>query len=346
LGDTTGTAPRPNAISGGNPATPTNFAGGYQPSAGLIGMADHFRGGPGYSTGNPNASTQNDYMNLGSLTIDYSAGFTFSAWIFAEIIGNNTIYYSASEAPNGTATPGLMVTGIQGNDGSAGAKLRQRNANSGSNTGIINTDGQMLSTLGAWSHVLFTQSSTGDMVIYLNGLVVGEAFGVTLYSNVTRPVNQLGTSLAHMQYLDTSFHGLMDEARLANIGRSAQWAKLEYENQKPAQSLVFFDSVPVSLARAPRAAGSDAFSAQSSPGGVLFRLAGGAASGARVTVLDMRGRAVWSGAFAAGADQLAWNGRVFGGGSAPAGVYAARLIFPGVNGSAGAIRERRIVLVR
>jgi hypothetical protein len=344
LGNAAGTGARPNAISGGNAATPTNFPGVYTPPAGIIGKAEYLRGGPGYSTGIPTASSLNDHLNLGSITANYANGFTFSAWIFPEIIGNNTAYYTASEAANGTATPGLIVLGLQGNEGSAGAKFRQRNGGSGSNTGILSTNGEMLPTLGGWHHVLATLDAAGEMAYYLDGALVNVASGITAYSSVTRPVNLLGTSLAHMQYVDTSFHGSMDEARLANVGRPAYWARLEYANQRAAQTLVFFDSVPVAIAPAAPRLSSAFFSVKPTADRVTFRVGHENTAGARVTVLDMRGRTVWNAAFGRGAGQLVWNGRGANGQMVSAGVYAVRLTLLDARGSAFTTVDRKLPL--
>jgi hypothetical protein len=122
LGNAAGVSARPNAISGGNPATPVNFETSYGPVQGLIGKADTLRGGDGSGGG----SIFLDYMDLGSITTDYSQGFTWSAWIYQTILGTNTIYYSASAAPNGTSTGSLIVVGVQGVDEGIGVKFRQQ----------------------------------------------------------------------------------------------------------------------------------------------------------------------------------------------------------------------------
>jgi hypothetical protein len=333
--------PRPNAITGGNAATPVNFPSAYSAPAGIIGKGEYLRGGNGYSAGNPTASLNNDYLNLGSITTDYSQGFSFSAWLNADILGNNTVVYSASEAPAGTATGGLIVTGGQGTD-FLGCKLRQRNGTSGSNSGIINTDG-LFNIQGAWSHMLATQNSNGDMFFYLNGTEIGSATGIAMYSSVTRPVNQLGTSLAHMQYLDSSFHGSIDEARLANVGRTQGWAKLEYENQRSAQTLVVFDTLPpLSIGSIlPASSSRQGLSARASGRGMVFQVAGIEAGSGRLTVSDMRGRIAWVGVFTSGSDRLVWDG-----GRAQAGVYMASVRWVGAQGGTVKVLQAKVLLTR
>jgi hypothetical protein len=325
LGDAAGTTARPNAVAGGNTAVPTNFPGGYGPVAGLIGRAEYLRGGNGYTSGNPTASLNNDYFNLGTNTTDYTNGITFSLWVNPETLGQNLAFYSTSETANGTATGGIMIVGLQGNESTSGAKFRQRNGTSGNNSGIIGTGGEMAGIAGGWHHILCTMDNFGEMVYYLDGNAVAFASGIAAFANTSRTVQQLGTSLAHMNYVDSSFRGNLDEARLANVPRSAEWAKLEFENQRAAQTLVVFDSIPVSLAGSAPSLNRAGFSSAVSGGSAHFRLAENR-YGARLTVFDGRGRAVWKTNLAAGVRETVWEGQgTASGAAAPFGVYATRV---------------------
>jgi hypothetical protein len=340
LGNAAGVTARPNAITGGNPATPTNFAGAYTAPAGIIGKGEYLRGGNGYTAGNPTASTQNDHFDLGSITSDYSQGFSFSVWINAETLGNNTAFFTASGAASGTATGTLVVIGGQGTDGALGAKMRQRNGTSGSNSGIINTDGALGGIVGTWSHILGTLNNTGEMTYYLNGFPIGSASGLAAYASATRPINLLGTTLAHMQYLDSSFRGTMDEARLANVGRTQDWATLEYENQKPTQSLVSFDTVPpASIGRALVAGSRQTLTARASGRSVVFQVAGIEAGNGRLSVSDMQGRTVWEGTFAPGSNRLAWDGA-----RASAGIYMASMRWVNSQGKTTKVLQAKVPL--
>src|SRR5690606_26892666 len=165
------------------------------------------------------------------------------------------------------------------------------------------------------------------------------------FSSATRTVNQLGTTLGHMNYADNSFAGLYDEARLANVPRSAAGAKLEFANQRPDGGLAFFDSAaprPAALA-ASAAAALPGFTARAEGGSIVFRATGAAdwkRGSARVTLVDMWGRAVWRGVFAPGDDRLVWNGR-----AASSGVYIARFEATDAHGRA-VVRERKIPYAR
>lgn len=51
-------------------------------------------------------------------------------------------------------------------------------------------------------------------------------------------VKDIGMSIGGMRGTDFRYIGDIDEARVSRVARSADWLKLQYENQKPMQSLV------------------------------------------------------------------------------------------------------------
>ncbi len=334
LGNASGTTARPNSISGGNPAVPVNFPVGYESHPGIISRSDRMRGGGGGTT-----TTNNDHLTLGTITTDYSQGFTFSVWINPELEGMGTAYYSASEGTGGGA--GLILAGIQGDP--PGAKFRVRNTGN-SNLGIINSDfGDLTGPLNTWRHLMYTKAAgTGDMNVYMNGVLAAGDFGagVAAISNATRTVNQLGITLAHMNYNDDAFFGRMEEARLANVGRSAAWARLEFENQKAAQTLVVFDSIPVSIGRGEAVARRINLSAHAVGGSVVFQV-GETPHGARLSVIDLRGREVWSRSIAPGTDRAEWFGA-----AGRSGMHVARLARFDAQGRIVELTERKIPITR
>ena len=84
--------------------------------------------------------------------------------------------------------------------------------------------------MAEWIHVVHTYSS-GDGKIYINGKLDGEAKPKL---NIKSP--------AHVWlggwYNNYDFIGDLDEARISKVARSADWVRLQYENQKPLQTLV------------------------------------------------------------------------------------------------------------
>jgi hypothetical protein len=79
-----------------------------------------------------------------------------------------------------------------------------------------------------WYHLVYTKAS-GTGRLYVNGVLDSTGSGGS-FSAITNPQ---GLSL-EMNGGD----GDVDEARISKVARSADWVKLEYENQKPVQTLV------------------------------------------------------------------------------------------------------------
>jgi hypothetical protein len=84
--------------------------------------------------------------------------------------------------------------------------------------------------LGEWVHVTHTHRS-GESRVYINGKLDGEA---TPRLDIKRPARLwLGG-----WYDNYDFTGELDEVRVSKVARSAEWVKLQYENQKTHPTLV------------------------------------------------------------------------------------------------------------
>lgn len=99
------------------------------------------------------------------------------------------------------------------------------------------SDGNVESTgllaLNEWNHAAFAYEK-GDAKIYINGVLAGEAKGRATPLNIQNPT---GLWLGGW-HGDFNFVGDLDEVRVSKVTRSADWLRLEYENQKPLQTLV------------------------------------------------------------------------------------------------------------
>jgi len=84
---------------------------------------------------------------------------------------------------------------------------------------------------GQWTHVAYTYNNTAGK-LYVNGTLDATAAGALSLPNPA--VMQLGAGSGS----GYTFAGDMDEVRVSSVARSANWVKLEYENQKPLQTLV------------------------------------------------------------------------------------------------------------
>jgi hypothetical protein len=88
-------------------------------------------------------------------------------------------------------------------------------------------------TLGEWTHVVHTYQD-GEAKLYINGVLDGANKKQGSPLNIKSPAKLwIGG-----WYDNYDFLGDLDEVRISKVARSAEWIKLQYENQKPNQTLV------------------------------------------------------------------------------------------------------------
>ena len=105
-------------------------------------------------------------------------------------------------------------------------------------------------------------------------------------------------------------------------------------------------SRPVSVAGPLASLQGSAFTVASAGRGLVFGLGVVAEGRATVSLVDMWGRTVWSGAFAPGATSLQWNGTVRNGAYAANGVYLARVTIADKQGRAVQVFDRKVPYTR
>ena len=86
-------------------------------------------------------------------------------------------------------------------------------------------------TPGQWTHVAYTYNNSAGK-LYVNGVLDSTASGALSLPNPA--LMYLGQGWQG----NYTFAGDMDEVRISQAARSANWVKLEYENQKAMQTLV------------------------------------------------------------------------------------------------------------
>ncbi len=93
--------------------------------------------------------------------------------------------------------------------------------------------GNPIIPLNTWTHVVHTYKK-GQSRIYVNGVLDKEAKTRAATLNIEKPARMwIGG-----WYKNYDFIGDIDEVRISSVTRSPAWVKLEYENQKPMQTLV------------------------------------------------------------------------------------------------------------
>ncbi len=180
---------------------------GTTPTVGAIGGGRHFAGGQGVSCGE----------QISSYPVGGEAHST-EAWF-------------RIEKPNAT----LIGWGNEG--GGRGSKVRMQFRSPPHlhiDSDFSDVWGRDTLQFSEWIHVVHTYQN-GEGRIYTNGHLDG-ADKPTL--NIKRPARMwIGG-----WYDNYDFIGTMDEVRISKTARSADWIKLEYENQKPQQTLLGFQA--------------------------------------------------------------------------------------------------------
>ena len=178
---------------------------GTTASGGVIGRARHF--------------TDNHGIFCGDKITNYPAGaspHSSEAWFRAEAANGHVIAWGNQQAQ------GKIVLGVD-----SPPHMRVDAFFSGANV-----RGGTSVPMAGWTQVVHTYTE-GESRIYVNGVLDGE--------NKNGPPLKI-QSPARMWiggwYNKYNFVGDIDEVRISKVARSADWVRLQYENQKPCQTLV------------------------------------------------------------------------------------------------------------
>jgi len=170
---------------------------------GMIGLARHFPGKMG--------------VFCGDKIPDYPSGdgsHSTEAWFRAE--GSNS-----------------TIIGWGNEGGNRGSKVRMQFRSPPHvhiDSDFSDVDGKSTLPMGEWIHVVHTYSSK-DGKLYINGELDGASDPLL---NIKSP----GRLWIGGWYNNYDFVGDIDEVRVSRVARSADWVRLQYENQKPLQTLV------------------------------------------------------------------------------------------------------------
>jgi hypothetical protein len=322
-------APRANAVVGRNPAYPANLPSNYTARTGVIGAADSLAGGATAAAG--------QHFSFGPLPVGTfpTGNVTLSLWLKQNVGVSDWrhIISLGSGAPNQN-----IWIGTPGDAGGAGA-LRLRTAEGTAERTAVNMPGA--ASPGNW--LLLHASIAGPAAtIYANGVSIGSGDIAHTIADVARTTAYIARSL----WPDSTFAGVFDEVRIANAARSADWAKLEYENQKPTQTLVKVDTIPTSLASA--LTQGSALSFQAAGQGILFQARTAKAAQLKLSLIDIHGRTVWTqtARTEVGVNRIAWNGLSSSGRPVPSGIYTVRMALVDAQGKAVAELNRSLPLTR
>ncbi len=176
---------------------------GTTAAPGVVGQSRHFPGGKG--------------VHGGDKITNYPLGaspHTSEAWFRAE-------------------KPNVTVLGWGNEGGGRGGKVRMQLRSPPHlhiDSDFSDVDGKTAIPLGEWVHVAHTYDRN-DGKIYVNGKLDTSATPLLTIKSPARL--WIGG-----WYNTFDFVGDIDEVRVSKVARSADWLRLQYENQKPLQTLV------------------------------------------------------------------------------------------------------------
>jgi hypothetical protein len=192
--------------------TVTPVDDGTTVAAGFIGQGRHFAAGKGINCG--------DHIKSYPFS---NNPLTSEVWFRAERAGAAVLGWGRYATRfNGNTNAGNEV--VINIDSPAG--LRWSSDGPGGATAITTPD------VGRWYHVAATYAK-GTSKIYVNGKL--EASN-TLGDGAMSLMNDIGMTIGGFRGT-YQFAGDIDEVRVSRVERSADWIKLQYENQKAGQSL-------------------------------------------------------------------------------------------------------------
>ncbi len=322
LGDATGTAGRPNSVTpGANSATPSNGvlavppAVSLAPVKGIIGMADSL----------PSGTTNGTFLDLGVLPAGYqtafTGGLTYSLW--ANIAAGNLAYSRLVDIGPISGQANELCLRRENQTANMGAELR----NAGTYTGNTPLAPNYWAT-GAYHHFAMAFNGTTGVNIYMDGVPISGTLGLSLIA-APRVVGRLG--MGSPGDGNPPILAALDEVEISNVTRTGDWIKLSYETQKSGSTAVLLgptDGVIVGIHSASAYSHNSGLSILRSGSGYVFRLPEG--NGAKVSVMDISGRILWSRQVSSGQRELFWD--VKSGAQTTSGVYMVQLRMLGRDG--------------
>jgi len=184
----------------------------------------------GKIAGNLEFDGSNDYIDVGTGSqIDINGVLTLEAWVrpdasapYSGIIGKN----------KGSNNTGYILSYDYGDNGKFTGWV-------GNGTTAYIAMGTTVATLGQYYHVVFVYDQT-EVKIYVNGSWQdgqSDAFSGSI-ANTTNAGN-IGRYQSTSTY---KFNGAIDEVRISNTARTAQWIQTEYTNQNSPSTFISLDS--------------------------------------------------------------------------------------------------------
>ena len=239
LGGVDSVTARANSVTGAPGAILRNAGGQFGSIPGMIGTADRI-GPTGVGTNAGTDSLGGAFLDLGRNMAfadnnyagfsNFSSGLSWSTWVYLDAVVNFERYFFMWD---GTEANRFGV--IRNNNLGIGTRWGPNNATYNVNSA------SPVPVAGQWYHMAVSKGGTTSAVqLYLNGALVENSGSVPNITNVARNRVFIGRANDATNYLN----GRIDEQRLANTARTADWVKLDYESQKTYQTLTDIGAQP------------------------------------------------------------------------------------------------------
>jgi hypothetical protein len=191
--------------------TPQNL--GTTAGAGIIGDGRRFEAGQGIDCG----------KNITNFPFGDNP-FTSEAWFRSEGADSYIVYYGRYAT---------RLNGKTGDGNEIGISIGSPPRLGWASDGPGGAAAQTIPVMGQWYHVAATFEK-GTSQIFVNGKLEDTRKS----NNAMSVVKDVCMDIGGMRGGNYRFVGEIDEVRVSNVARSADWMKLQYENQNPQQTLV------------------------------------------------------------------------------------------------------------
>ncbi|MGI9541991.1 MAG: DUF2341 domain-containing protein [Cyclobacteriaceae bacterium] len=191
--------------------------GGLAGSGAAAGTPSRTTGKFGFAQDFDDSGTQ-DMIRLNTVSDAIWTAVTVQAWINADNTGDDRIFGKSWGTGSNNQTWLLRK-----NSSSIGTRMRTNTNNNGGFDPFNYSTGTWYLAVATWD------ASDNQLRVYVNGVQQGTTTlnGATMYTTPSTNEPTIGNTLTQ----DRGFDGQLQEARVSDIARSAEWLLTEYNNQ-------------------------------------------------------------------------------------------------------------------
>ena len=202
----------------------------------------------------------NDYVDVGTnSSLQISTGdFSISSWIKTDLSHTGVIFakgdvdqapYIGYQVYTRTTDPYIRIYTIEGVNNTSQTTSQPQNIHDG------------------LKHYIVAQRNSGNLQIYVDGIIKSNE-SLTLRDVSNTQTAFIGRRLSN-NLNSLPFNGLIDEARISNVARTAQWIATEYNNQSDVASFLTIGAEECLSVPATRSGGENVKTRIK--GGVIFK---------------------------------------------------------------------------